>query len=72
MSGVRPLKLTLHGGLPKTATTTIQHVLDATKPALSERGVLYPGTTRTQLELVQRTQLRSLEGQTGPGSLEEV
>lgn len=72
MRGDGPLKLTLHIGLPKTATTTIQHVLDSVKPALAERGVLYPGTTRSQLELVGRTQIRQPEGQTGPGSLGEA
>lgn len=74
--GDEPLKLTLHIGLPKTATTTIQHVLDSVKPALAERGVLYPGTTRSQVELVGRSQIRQTEGQTegqtGAGSLGEA
>jgi hypothetical protein len=66
------MELTLHVGLPKTATTTIQHVMDTSKPALAKRGVLYPVTTKTQMELVQRTQFRQRDGQTGPGSLDEA
>ena len=50
------MKLTLHVGLPKTATTTIQHVLETQKAAMIDRGVLYPGTTAFQLDLVRRTQ----------------
>jgi hypothetical protein len=72
LPGVGPLKLTLHIGLLKTATTTIQHVLETAKPDLAARGVLYPGTTRSQLELVGRSQLRQPEGETGPGSLGEA
>jgi hypothetical protein len=66
------MQLVLHIGLPKTATTTIQHVLESLKPELAARGVLYPGTTRSQLELVQRSQFRQTERQTGPGSLAEA
>jgi hypothetical protein len=66
------LKLTLHVGLPKTATTTIQHVMETAKPRLAERGVLYPLTTKLQSELVQRAQLRRLLGVSGAGSLMEA
>lgn len=66
------MKLTLHVGLPKTATTTIQHVLEAVKPQLAERGVLYPGTTATQLELVRRTQFDRVGSSTAAGSLGEA
>lgn len=66
------MQLILHVGLPKTATTTIQHVMDASKSLLVERGVLYPVTTKTQMELVRRTQFRQREGETGPGSLGEA
>jgi hypothetical protein len=66
------LKLTLHVGLPKTATTTIQHVMETAKPRLAERKVLYPLTTKLQTELVQRAQLRQLVGATGAGSLPEA
>jgi hypothetical protein len=37
------MKLTLHVGLPKTATTFVQHTLSAEKAWLAERGVIYPG-----------------------------
>jgi hypothetical protein len=37
------MKLTLHVGLPKTATTYVQHSLSAQKQWLAERGVIYPG-----------------------------
>lgn len=37
------MKLTLHIGTPKTATTTLQHTLAASREFLRERGVLYPG-----------------------------
>ena len=66
------MELILHIGLPKTATTTIQHVLDSAKPELAARGVLYPGTTRSQLELVGRSQQRQTEAKGGPGSLDEA
>jgi hypothetical protein len=66
------LKLILHVGLPKTATTTIQHVMETTKPMLAERGVLYPLSTMAQLELVRRTQFKQRDGETGPGSLAEA
>ena len=63
------MKLTLHVGLPKTATTTIQHVLEASKPALADRGVLYPGTTAGQLDLVRRAQFDRSGSSTAEGSL---
>lgn len=63
------MKLTLHVGLPKTATTTIQHVLEASKPALAVRGVLYPGTTAGQLDLVRRAQFDRSGSSTAEGSL---
>lgn len=37
------MKLTLHIGTPKTATTTLQHTLASSRDFLRDRGVLYPG-----------------------------
>ena len=37
------MKLTLHIGTPKTATTTLQHTLAASRDYLRDEGVLYPG-----------------------------
>jgi hypothetical protein len=39
------MKLTLHVGLPKTATTFVQHTLSAEKARLAEAGVVFPGTS---------------------------
>lgn len=39
------MKLTLHVGLPKTATTFVQHTLTANKVRLAEAGVVFPGTS---------------------------
>lgn len=64
--------LTLHVGLPKTATTTIQHVMEQCKPALADHGVLYPGTTAFQLELVRRTQRDRVGSSEAKGSLGEA
>jgi hypothetical protein len=50
------MRLTLHVGLPKTATTTIQHVLEASKPLLAREGVVYPGSTAMHLGLVRQVQ----------------
>lgn len=36
------MKLTLHVGLPKTATTFVQHTLSAEKARLAEAGVIFP------------------------------
>lgn len=36
------MRLTLHVGLPKTATTFVQHTLSAGKARLAEAGVVYP------------------------------
>jgi hypothetical protein len=66
------MQLILHVGLPKTATTTIQHVMDSHKAALAAAGVLYPRTTKTQMELIRRTQFAQLAVQPGPGSLAEA
>jgi hypothetical protein len=66
------MQLILHVGLPKTATTTIQHVMDSMKPALIRQGVLYPGSTRSQMQLVRRTLFARTEKMTGSGSLEEA
>lgn len=66
------MKLILHVGLPKTATTTIQYVMQTAKPELAAQGVLYPVTTKLQTRLVERSQLRELIGVTGPGSLDEA
>jgi hypothetical protein len=66
------MQLILHVGLPKTATTTIQHVLDTAKAELCAQGVLYPGTTKTQMELVRRSQFGRLDNPTGEGSLGEA
>ncbi len=66
------MQLILHVGLPKTATTTIQQVMDNLKPALIRKGVLYPGTTRSQMQLVRRMLFARTEKMTGPGSLGEA
>lgn len=66
------VQMILHIGLPKTATTTIQHVLETAKPELARQGVLYPLTTRQQIRLVERAQSRKILGSTGPGSLDEA
>jgi hypothetical protein len=50
------MRLTLHVGLPKTATTTIQHVLEGAKPLLAGQGVVYPLTTAGHLGLVRQVQ----------------
>ncbi|MFN5996612.1 MAG: hypothetical protein ACK47C_02795 [Paracoccaceae bacterium] len=55
------MRLTLHVGLPKTATTTIQHVLEAVKPQLAERGIVYPGSTAEHLGLVRQVQSGRVE-----------
>jgi hypothetical protein len=39
------MKLTLHVGLKKTATSTIQHALSVAKPKLAASGVLFPATS---------------------------
>lgn len=39
------MKLTLHVGLPKTATTFVQHTLTANKARLAGAGVVFPGTS---------------------------
>lgn len=57
------MQLILHVGLPKTATTTIQHVMDTAKADLAAVGVLYPGTTQTQVALVQHSQFRQRAGE---------
>ncbi len=35
----------VHVGMPRTGTTSLQHVLTRLRPALAERGVLYPDLT---------------------------
>ncbi|MFO1201153.1 MAG: hypothetical protein U1E58_15440 [Tabrizicola sp.] len=39
------MKLTLHVGLPKTATTYVQHTLSDAKRTLLDKGVIYPGSS---------------------------
>lgn len=39
------MRLTLHVGLPKTATTFVQHTLTARKAQLAEAGVVFPGNS---------------------------
>ena len=39
------MRLTLHIGLPKTATSSVQHLLSTGKGGLARRGVCHPGTT---------------------------
>jgi len=43
MAARRP-RLVLHGGTPKTATTSLQHAFDAQRDVLAARGVWYPDT----------------------------
>lgn len=45
------MKLTLHIGLPKTATTYVQHTLSAEKAWLAERGVIYPSDSPVHHDL---------------------
>lgn len=47
-------------------------MMDRMKPALAAQGLLYPGTTRSQVDLVQRIQLRRPEAERGPGALDEA
>lgn len=47
------MKLTLHVGLPKTATSSIQHALTVSKTDLAARGVIYPGTTAAHHQLAR-------------------
>jgi hypothetical protein len=55
------MRLTLHVGLPKTATTTIQHVLEVSKPLLGGFGIVYPGSTADHLGLVRQVQSGRVE-----------
>lgn len=55
------MRLTLHVGLPKTATTTVQHVLEGSKPLLAAKGIVYPGSTATHLGLVRQVQSGRIE-----------
>lgn len=66
------MQLILHVGLPKTATTTIQFVMDTAKAELAVLGVLYPGTTRTQIRLVHHSQFKQREGAAAADSLAEA
>ena len=45
------MKLTLHVGLPKTATTFVQHTLSAEKVRLAEAGVVYPSDSLVHHDL---------------------
>ena len=47
------MKVILHFGSPKTATTTIQHTLWAQKQALLTRGICYPGNFVRHHELAR-------------------
>lgn len=47
------MRLILHIGLPKTATTTIQHRLGALKPLLAGAGLCYPGYSVRHHEIVK-------------------
>lgn len=48
------LRVLLHVGVPKTATTAIQTCLAASRPELLERGVLYPGRKPNQHAAIRR------------------
>lgn len=50
------MRLILHIGLPKTATTTIQHRLSAVKPLLAEAGLSYPGHSVSHHEIARGLQ----------------
>ncbi len=60
------MRVVLHIGLPKTATTTIQHTLWLARDVLAERGVTYPGpyvghhALSKNLDLVALGKLRGL------------
>jgi hypothetical protein len=51
------MKLTLHVGLPKTATTTIQHSLSDAKKELAALGVAFPGISTLHHEVVRTVEL---------------
>lgn len=51
------MKLTLHVGLPKTATTYVQHTLSADKARLAERGVIYPSNSVVHHDLAKLLKL---------------
>jgi hypothetical protein len=53
------MKLTLHVGLKKTATTTLQHALSGAKPKLAAAGLLFPGDPADHHRLARR--VRGLE-----------
>ncbi len=55
------MKLTLHVGLKKTATTTLQHALSAAKARLAAEGLLFPGTPADHHRLARRVRV----GETG-------
>jgi hypothetical protein len=62
------VKLTLHIGTPKTATTTLQHTLAASREFLRKMGVLYPGPLtahhewRDMLDLIAEGKTRHRAG----------
>lgn len=51
------MKLTLHVGLPKTATTFLQHTLSAEKARLAEAGVIFPADSVVHHDLPKLVEL---------------
>jgi hypothetical protein len=51
------MKLTLHVGLPKTATTFVQHTLSVEKARLAEAGVVYPSDSLVHHDLPKLVEL---------------
>jgi hypothetical protein len=55
------MKLTLHVGLPKTATTYVQHTLSDAKDVLLAQGVIYPGTSVRHHDIPKFLELGALD-----------
>lgn len=55
------MELTLHVGLKKTATSTLQHVLNRSKADLLAQGLVVPCTTEQHHRLARRVRMRPVE-----------
>jgi hypothetical protein len=66
------MKLTLHVGLPKTATTTVQHTLSAAKLQLADLGVCYPGHSVVHHEIIRAIELVAAGKTSFEGRAEEL
>lgn len=45
------MQLVIHAGVHRTGTTSLQRALEKARPALAERGIVYPGTETNQQAL---------------------